>query len=300
MKQDHRSGVRIHPSAVISPHAELGTDVSIGPFCVVEDDAKIGDGTILEAFVSVRRRTVLGARNHVFENAVLGAPPQHAHSPEFPGDVVIGDGNVIREACTIHKSTFEDVVTRIGNNNLFMVNVHIAHDCTIGSGVIVSNNTSFGGHVHVEDRAVVSANVGVHQFCRIGSLAMVGGQARVTKDVPPGVLIDGLSSFVVGLNKVGLRRAGISGAEMIRLKKAYRMLYRSGMLWDDMVAEMRHTFTEGLAGHLGEFIAETKRGIVPERRTPPGATVRLIRDEDGDSAVAPETNSGDAPIARTG
>ncbi|MDO4559123.1 MAG: acyl-ACP--UDP-N-acetylglucosamine O-acyltransferase, partial [Planctomycetia bacterium] len=224
MNQYHRIGTDIHPTAVVSPKARIGSGVRIGPFCVVEDDAQIGEGTILDAYVSVRRRTILGAGNHVFEHAVLGAPPQHAHPPEVPGDVIIGDGNMIRESCTIHKSIYEGVATRIGDRNLFMVNVHVAHDCEIGSGVVVANNTAFGGHVLVEDRAVVSADVAVHQFCRIGSFAMVGGQARVTKDVPPCVMVDGVSGFVVGLNKVGLRRAGVSGEEMIRLKKAYRML----------------------------------------------------------------------------
>ena len=285
----------IHPTAVVSPSAQIGVGVKIGPFCVVEDDAQIGDHCILDSYVCVRCRTVLGVGNHVFEHAVLGAPPQHAHPPEEPGDVVIGDGNVIREACTVHKSIYEGVATRVGNHNLLMVNVHVAHDCVVGSNVIVANNTAFGGHVLVEDRAVVSADVGVHQFCRIGSFSMVGGQARVTKDVPPCVMIDGVSGFVVGLNKVGLRRAGISSEELIQLKKAYRMLYRGGLLWDELVAQFRETFTTGLAGHMGEFISATKRGIVPERRTPPGATVRLIHADDEDGSE----QTSDSDVSQT-
>lgn len=280
MSNINRDTCHIHPTALVSPDARIGENVSIGPFCVVEENVEIGDHSILEAFVSIRRGTILGKGNHVFENAVLGAPPQHAHPPERPGNVTIGDNNVIREACTIHKATDENIFTQVGSNNLLMVNVHVAHDCILGSGIVVANNTSFAGHVLVEDRAVISAEVAVHQFCRIGSFAMVGGKTRVTKDIPPCVLIDGLSSFVVGLNKVGLRRAGISAEEMIELKKAYRMLYRSGLLWNELVTEFCKTFTQGLAAHMGEFIANTRRGIVPERRTPPGATIRLVQEDD--------------------
>ena len=283
MSNINRATCHIHPTALVSPDARIGENVSIGPFCVVEENVEIGDHSTLEAFVSVRRGTTLGKGNHVFENAVLGAPPQHAHPPERPGNVAIGDNNVIREACTIHKATDEHIVTQVGSNNLLMVNVHVAHDCILGSGIVVANNTSFAGHVLVEDRAVISAEVAVHQFCRIGSFAMVGGKTRVTKDIPPCVLIDGLSSFVVGLNKVGLRRAGVSAEEMIELKKAYRMLYRSGLLWSELVTEFRKTFTQGLAAHMGEFIANTHRGIVPERRTPPGATIRLVQDDEASS-----------------
>jgi UDP-N-acetylglucosamine acyltransferase len=161
-----------------------------------------------------------------------------------------------------------------------MVGAHVAHDCTLGDGVILTNNTLLGGHVTVDDKAYLSGGVAVHQFCRIGRLAMVGGLARVRRDVPPFVLIDGDTTMVVGLNKVGLRRAGFTGDEFSQLKAAYRIIYRNGLTWQETLDMLRVQFTEGPAAEfLPFFLAGGKRGYVQERRTPPGAIVRLMRDE---------------------
>ncbi|NLE38953.1 MAG: acyl-ACP--UDP-N-acetylglucosamine O-acyltransferase [Pirellulaceae bacterium] len=275
--------MKIHPTAVVSPEARIGANVEIGPMCVVEPDTQIGDDCVLHGHVTIKRGTTLGQGNRVFESAVLGGFPQHVHMPERPGRVVIGDGNTIRENVTIHRALHEDVDTIVGNNNLFMVNTHVAHDCVVGSNVIVTNNAMLGGHVHVEDRAYVSGGVAVHQFCRIGTLAMVGGQSRVTKDVPPYVTVDGLSSYVVGLNQVGLRRAGYTPEQILQLKTAYRVLYRNTLLWEEILSQLKAEFPEGPAAHFHEFCSRTKRGIVPERRMPPGATIKLRQEpEQGD------------------
>ena len=193
----------VHSSAIISSTAQIGPDVQIGPFCVVESGAAIGSGCILEGRVTVKQGTTLGTNNHVSEGAILGGLPQHVHIPENPGRVVIGSNNVIRENVTIHRALVPDHTTVIGDNCLLMVGIHVAHDCHLGNNVIVTNNAMLAGHVVVGDRAYISGAAGVHQFCRVGCYAMVGGQAHMVQDVPPYVTVDGLSSLVVGLNKSG-------------------------------------------------------------------------------------------------
>jgi UDP-N-acetylglucosamine acyltransferase len=254
--------------------------VKIGPFTVVEPGVQIGDNTMLAARVVVRTGTTLGRNNVVCEGAVLGGMPQHLHIPEFPGSVVIGDGNVIRENVTVHRAMDAEKVTRIGNGCLLMVGSHVAHDCTVGNNVVLTNNSMLGGHVSVGDRAFLSGGAAVHQFCRVGRLAMVGGLARVTQDVPPFVMIDGGSAMVVGLNRVGLRRADFTSQQLTDLKAAYRIIYRSGLAWKEVLATLQTQFTSGPAAEFSTFFESGgSRGYVQERRTPPGATVRIVRDE---------------------
>jgi UDP-N-acetylglucosamine acyltransferase len=272
--------VSIHPLAVVSPHAEIGTNVRIGPFCVVEAGVMVGDGCHLSGRVTVKSGTILGRDNLVLEGSVIGGMPQHIHMPEHPGVVMVGDGNVIRENVTIHRAMQAGGATRIGSRCLLMVGSHVAHDCTLGDGVIVTNNTLLGGHVSVDDKAYISGGVAVHQFCRIGRLAMVGGLARVRQDVPPFVTVDGGTTMVVGLNRVGLRRAGFNLRDLAQLKAAYRMIYRSGLTWEEMLDMLRVKFTDGPAAEFLPFFTSGNRGFVQERRTPPGAIVRLMRDDD--------------------
>ena len=187
----------------------------------------------------------------------------------------------------------EGHLTILGNNNLLMVNAHIAHDCHIGHHTIFANNAMMAGHVLVEDRAFVSGGVAVHQFCRIGRMAMVGGQARVVKDVPPFVTIDGASNFVVGLNTIGLRRSGATTAEITELKLAYRLIYRSGLKWNEILDRLGREFRDSLAGHFYEFFLGTHRGITQERRLPAGATIRLPQvAESADTATELRAKAG--------
>jgi UDP-N-acetylglucosamine acyltransferase len=275
--------VSIHPLAVVSPHAELGANVRIGPFCVVEAGTVLGDECHLAGRVTVKSGTVLGRDNLVLEGTVLGGMPQHINMPEFPGTLAIGDGNVIRENVTIHRAMHAGKATTIGSRCLIMVGAHIAHDCTLDDGVIVTNNVLLGGHVEVGSKAYISGGVAVHQFCRIGRLAMVGGLARVRQDIPPFVTVDGGTTMVVGLNKVGLRRAGFTAQEFYQLKTAYRVIYRSTLTWDEMLDELRTQFPTGPAAEFLPFFSIGNRGFVQERRTPPGAVVRLMRDEADDA-----------------
>ncbi len=273
------SAVRIHPSAVVDPAAILADDVQIGALSVVEGDVVIGEGCQILHHVVIKNGTSLGPGNTVCDGAVLGGLPQHVHIPERPGRLVVGTGNMIREAVTFHRAMEEGHTTVIGDHNLFMVNTHIAHDCRVGNHTIFANNSMLAGHVSVADRAFVSGAAAAHQFCRIGTLAMVGGQAHVNKDVPPFVTLDGLSSHVVGLNTIGLRRAGLTSDDICQLKQAYRIIYRSALSWNDILQRLQDEFQEGYAAQYYPFLSATTRGIMSERRLPPGAVVRL-RDEE--------------------
>lgn len=267
--------MRIHPLASIAPSAKLGEGVQIGPFCVVEKDVAIGSQSILENHVVLKSGTTLGEKNHIFEGAVVGGIPQHTNVPEQVGRVIIGSGNTIRENVTIHKAMQKDHNTVIGDHCLLMCNAHVAHDCHLGDHVILTNNVMLAGHVTVGSRAFLSGGAGVHQFCRVGTLAMVGGLAHISRDVPPFVTIDGQSGYVVGLNQVGLKRAGHDPKSIARLKDAYRVIYRSGLTWREILAQLQQQFHDGAAAEFLPFLTSSKRGIVPERRMPPGATLRI-------------------------
>ncbi|MHB0957411.1 MAG: acyl-ACP--UDP-N-acetylglucosamine O-acyltransferase [Pirellulaceae bacterium] len=265
----------IHPTAVIDPRATLGRQVSIGPFCVVEAGSIVGDGCRLASRVVVKEGTTLGDRNDVDEGTVLGGRPQHvARHPQW-GKLVIGTGNMIRENVTIHRAMSPDQSTVVGDDNLIMVNAHIAHDCHVGNHTILTNNVMLAGHVSVDDYAYLSGGVGVHQFCRIGSHCMVGGQSHINKDVPPYVTVDGVSTRVVGLNVIGLKRRGFTADEIQQLKEAYRIIYRQGLMWEQVLEQLRTTFVSGPATNFYAFFRDGRRGFVLERRTPAEATIPL-------------------------
>jgi UDP-N-acetylglucosamine acyltransferase len=267
--------MKIHPLAVVSPLCDLAADVEIGPFAVVEPGTAIGEGCRIASRAVIKTGTRLGPHNHVYEGAVLGGMPQHLRMPEKVGDLVIGARNTFRECVTVHRGMSPDHPTVIGDSNLLMVNVHIAHDCVLGSNIVIANNTLLAGHVTVDDRAYISGAVAAHQFCRIGKFAMVGGQSHVVKDIPPYVTIDGASTLVVGLNLVGLRRNGFTDADILQLKAAYRLIYRSGMPWNEMLKSLAAEYGAGPAAAFCEFFAGGKRGFVQERRMPPNATLRI-------------------------
>lgn len=272
----------IHPLAVVSPKAELGQNVQIGPFAIVEDDVRIGDDCVLASHSVVKQGTVLGARNHVYEAAVLGGLPQFQKMPPKLGGLVIGSDNVIRENTTIHRAVTPGHNTTIGSNVFMMGGTHIAHDCQVSDNVIMAQYATLGGHVTVGERAFISGLVAVHQFCRIGKLSMCGGLARVVQDVPPYVMIDGTSHRVVGLNRVGLKRSGHTPADFLQLKAAYRLIFRSGLRWVEVLERLKSEFASGPAAVYAEFFSGGTRGFVHERRTPRNATVRLETDAAGE------------------
>jgi UDP-N-acetylglucosamine acyltransferase len=276
--------VNIHPLAIVSPQARLGQGTTVGPFAIVEPDVAIGQNCTLAARAVIKSGTTLGDHNTIYEGAVLGGMPQHLRMPQRLGRVEIGSHNTIRENVTVHRALQEGDVTRIGDGNLLMVGMHVAHDCVVGSNVVFANNCLLGGFVKVGDRAFVSGAVAVHQFCRIGRLAMVGGCARVVQDVAPYVMIDGHSGLVVGLNLVGLRRNGYGPEDVAQLKAAYRAIYRRGLRWTEVLETLKREFTSGPAADFYPFLCQGTRGFVQERRMPPNATLKLRRASDDEDA----------------
>ena len=275
----------IHPLANVSPEARLGVGVSIGAFASVEADVELGDHCVVASGVVLKSGVKAGVNNEFCEHSVIGGAPQHAGRPQHIGRVVIGDNNVFREYVTIHRALKPETATTVGNSNYVMASGHFGHDCTVGNHAIFANGAMLGGHVSVSDRAFVSGAVAVHQFCRVGRLAMVGGHARVVQDVPPFMLLDGQSGCIVGLNVVGLRRSGHTSEDIASLKSAYRLIYRRGLPWKDVLEALRTEFTGGPVAQLQEFLSAGTRGFVQERRAPPAATLRLrVPDED---AAAP-------------
>ena len=266
----------IHPTALVSPNAKLGSDVTVGPFSIIEDDVVIGDGCQIASQVTIKNGTTLGVKNVVGESVVLGGTPQHAQATGPFGRLVIGDENKFREFVTVHVSMSPDAQTTMGNGNYLMINAHIGHDSHIGNHTILANAVMISGHVTIEDYAFLSGNVGIHQFCRVGQNAMVGGMARMTQDIPPYVTIDGASDKVVGLNTIGLRRRGFNRDHIKQLKEAYRVIYRSGLPFSEVLEKLQADFPKGPAAKFYEFMsAGGKRGFVQERRAPRNATVKF-------------------------
>lgn len=281
---DERKDVaNIHPTAIVHPQSRIAASGTVGPFCIVEDGAVIGEGCELASHVVIKANTKLGNDNKIAEGAILGGRPQHVRAGERVGHLKIGDRNIIRENATIHCGLEEGACTVVGDNNMFMVNAHIGHDCRVGDDTIITNNAMIAGHVTIESRAYISGAVGIHQFCRVGQLAMVGGHAHITQDIPPFVMIDGLSSEVVGLNCVGLRRNGYASEDIAQLKKAYRVIYRSGLCFDAMLTTLREQFPTGPATAFHEFLQTGKRGFVRERRRPPKSAIKLFSGQDDEA-----------------
>jgi UDP-N-acetylglucosamine acyltransferase len=267
--------------AVVSPDARLGVGVKVGAFATIEHDVQLGDFCTVASGAHVKAGVTAGCHNEFGEHSVVGGAPQHAARPQQVGRVVIGDHNVFREHVTIHRALKPEASTTIGSHNYLMAGAHCGHDVAFGSNGICANGAMLGGHVIVEDRAFVSGAVAVHQFCRIGRLAMVGGHARIVQDVPPYMLVDGQSGCIVGLNVVGLRRSGHAAEDISELKAAYRVVYRRGLPWKEVLDVLRTEFSSGPVNHLREFLGSGSRGFAQERRTPPVATLRLrVPDED--------------------
>lgn len=250
----------VHHTAVVDPNARLGDGVTIGPYAVVEGDVVVGDATEIRAHVTVKRFTTLGVGNVVHEGAVLGGEPQHVSYQGNQGRLMIGDRNRIREAVTLHRSFEDDGTTVVGSDCYLMAYSHVGHDDRLGDGVILANNVMLAGHVEVGDRAVLSGGSGVHQFCRVGRLAMVGGQAKVVQDCLPFVITDGNPARARGLNTVGLRRAEIGPEDRQVLKDAYRLLLRSGLPLETAL-ETLSTLDNRLVDELVAFTKTSKRGF---------------------------------------
>lgn len=252
----------IHPTAIIHPGAQLGVDCEIGPYCIIGPNVVLGDRCRLHSHVVVDGHTRLGQGNEVFPFASIGLRTQDL---KWKGGVTrteIGDFNTFREAVTVHSATNEGDVTRIGSYNNLLAYAHVAHDCQLGNHIIMSNCSGLAGHVVVEDHAVMAGYVAVHQFCRIGTLAMLGGCTKVRQDVAPYMLVDGDPGETRALNKVGLERKGVSPEAQAALKQAHRILFREQLSIPNALARIEQELPPlPEIQHLVRFIRASQRGI---------------------------------------
>jgi UDP-N-acetylglucosamine acyltransferase len=262
----------IHPSAAVAatarihPDAAIGAGVRIGEYCVIESDVEIGAGTMLEPYVYIKRWTTLGENNEISAGTVLGTDPFDTHFTGERSYLRIGSRNKIREHYTISRGTKPEAVTQIGDDNFIMSSGHIAHDCKVGNRTVIASCALLAGYVEVEDQAFISGGVVVHQFSRIGRLAMIGGNTRVNSDVPPFFLYAGHNVEAKGLNLVGLKRAGFKASDLAALKRAYQLLYRSGLKLTDALARIESEIATPEAQHLVTFVRRSERGICREAR----------------------------------
>lgn len=255
---------RIHPTALIDPGAQLGRDVDVGAYAIVEADVTIGDECRIAAHAIIKRYTSMGPRNQVSEHAVIGGDPQDLSFKPCLSRVEIGSDNIFREGVTIHRGNREGGVTRIGNSVFLMAYAHVAHDCSVGDHSIFANGGTLAGHVAVGERVFISGYSAIHQFCRIGRLAMISGLVGVNQDILPFTMTAGHPGRPCGVNRVGLRRAGMSAAQIDAIKDAYRQLFQSERSVTDAVAELKKSASP-LVQEWVEFIESSRRGFARER-----------------------------------
>jgi UDP-N-acetylglucosamine acyltransferase len=261
------SATKIHPTAIVDPDAQIGADVEIGPFSIVGPQAVIGEKTIVQSHVVIEGDVTIGTGNFIGHGAIIGAPPQDvSFSPERKTKVEIGNDNIIREYCTIHRGNPEGSATKIGDKNFLMAGTHVGHNCLIGNNVIIANNCLLAGHVHVDDGAFLGGGSTFHQHMHVGRLVMVQGSSAFGKDIPPFV-IAAERNCVFGLNVVGLRRAEFSAKDRDEIKAAFKLVYLGGL-------NISQALDKAAAMHFGapareflDFIANAKkRGICPPKR----------------------------------
>ncbi|MFQ6070563.1 MAG: acyl-ACP--UDP-N-acetylglucosamine O-acyltransferase [Candidatus Aminicenantales bacterium] len=251
----------IHPTAIVNPKAKIADRVEIGPFSIIEDEVEIAAGVKIGSHVWIRSGTSIDTGTSIHKGAIIGHEPQDLAFKGKPSFVKIGKNNIIREYTTIHRGTEEGSSTVIGDSNFFMAFSHVGHNCHLGNEVILVNGVLLGGYVTVEDRAFISGHSVVHQFVRIGKVVMVGGLARVTRDIPPYMLVKG-DSLIHSMNIVGMRRAGLSEEVRTEIKKAYKILYRMNLNVSQALERMEKELKplEEIR-YLMDFIRNSKRGI---------------------------------------
>lgn len=278
---------RIHPTSVIHPRAELDSSVAVGPYCVIGEGVRIGAGTILQNHVTVQGPTTLGRDNVIYPYAVIGAEPQDLKYQGHDTELIVGDRNRVREHCTIHRGTeLGGGRTTIGNDCLIMVGVHIAHDCVIEDEVVIANGVMLGGHCLVEFGSGIGGGVGVHHFTTIGTLSFVGGMARVAKDVPPYLVVEGSPAEPRKVNTTALVRRHWSPQDIERIRHAFKLIYRDSSTPVQLALELLRANPRQINPvlRLCSFIESTQSGVHGRGR-------ELLRDHN------PPQNSGDGPEA---
>ena len=254
----------IHPTAIIDSKAEIGRSVEIGPYCVIEKGVSIGEETKIGPHVVIREGTQIGKQCQISQFASIGEAPQSVAYKGEKTSLLIGDRNIIREFITLHRGTVKGGgKTVIGNENFLMAYSHVAHDCQIGDQVVMANGATLAGHIVIEDRAIIGGLVAIHQFCRVGTYALIGGLSGILLDIPPYTKAQGDRAKLFGLNTVGLKRANFSEETMRALKKAYRIIFRSGLTLEKAMKaiEEDNIFLIPEVRHLLDFIQHSKRGI---------------------------------------
>jgi UDP-N-acetylglucosamine acyltransferase len=252
----------IHSTAIIDPAAQLGRNVEIGPYSIIGADVVIGDDCIIGPHVVLRGPTILGRNNRIFQFASVGEDCQDKKFKGEPTQLLIGDNNIIREFVTIHRGTTQDQgITRIGSDNLLMAYVHVAHDCVVGDHVILANNTTLAGHVHVGDWAILGGFTGVHQFCHIGAHAFTAVNSVVVQDIPPYIMAQGHNAVPRTINSEGLKRRGFSAEQISIIKRAFKILYRQGHTVSEAVEKMNELQAAELQP-LIDFVQQSARGII--------------------------------------
>jgi UDP-N-acetylglucosamine acyltransferase len=254
----------IHPTAIIHPKAKLDSTVEVGPYAVVDADVSIGPGCRIGPHVYITGHTSIGAGNRFYAGCVIGEAPQDVKYKDEPTRLQIGDHNLFREGCTAHRSAKAEEATVIGSHNFIMVNSHVGHNVRMGNHIILVNGALLAGHVEVDDRAFISGNCMVHQFVRVGTLALMQGGAGVSKDLPPFTIARG-DNHLAGLNTIGLRRAGFTPAERLELKQIYHQLFRRRSKFSAALASAQKNFTSAPARTLLEFVASSRRGLCLDR-----------------------------------
>ena len=254
----------IHEQAIIEEGAQIGKNVTIGPWTYISKDVVIGDNCHISSHVVINGPTRLGKGNRIFQFASIGEDCQDLKYAGEPTELLIGDNNTFRECCTVHRGTIQDKgLTAIGSNNLFMAYTHIAHDCVVGDYCIMANNASIAGHVHVGDYAILGGMSGIHQFCRIGAHSFVAANSLVVKDVPPYVMASGDGAKPFGLNSEGLKRRGFTSEAISAIKKAYRIVYRQSLTIDQALEKVTKELPDSQELTLfTDFIKSSSRGII--------------------------------------
>ena len=258
--------MKIHPSAVIDPAAQIADDAEIGPYAIIGPHVRIGNRTVVQAHAVIEGFVAIGRENFIGPGCVIGSAPQDlAFSPDRNTSVQIGDENVLREYCTIHRGSAEGSATTVGNKNYLMVGAHLGHNCAIGNNVIIANNCLLAGHVRVDDHAFLGGGSTFHQHMRIGRLVMIQGSSAFGKDLPPFTMAAERNA-VFGLNVIGMRRAGFNSAQRDDIKQAFRILYLSGLNLSQAQEEAARSNLGELGREFFEFVAEAKkRSVCPYR-----------------------------------
>jgi len=255
--------MNIHPTAIISKKAELGKNLTVGPYSIIEDDVVIGDGCIVGPHVVIYNGARLGNNIKIYQGASVSNHPQDLKFANEKTLFEIGDGTIIREFATLHRGTIELGTTKVGKNCLLMAYTHVAHDCIVGDNCILANLVQLGGHVEIDDWVIVGGATVVHQFEKIGRHAMIGGGFRVTSDVPPFVLAAGEPLKFNGLNTIGLRRRGFSNEQIMKLKEIYNIIFGKKFNLSQAIEKVNQEFEEDeMVKYILNFIENSKRGII--------------------------------------